>query len=91
MLIIGQVDAVSDQPGVKGQGQCHVGSNVEFLPESTTQMFVTDQDDSAAMSGVTGVVGPGPIKFGLDCNEQSGGIGYLFPHISYVELSPGSP
>jgi hypothetical protein len=92
VLIIGQVDAVSDQPGVKGQGDCHVGSNVGFLPESTTTMFVKDQNDAATMSGVTGVLGPGPIKFGLDCNEVSGnGIGYLFPHISFVELSSGSP
>ena len=54
-------------------------------------MAVIDQTDAAAMSGVTGVLGPGPIKFGLDCEEQSGGIRYVDAHLSYVELSPGSP
>jgi hypothetical protein len=52
---------------------------------------VIDQTDAAAMSGVTGVLGPGPIKFGLDCEEQSSGIRYVDAHLSYVELSPDSP
>jgi hypothetical protein len=45
----------------------------------------------AAISGVTGVLGPEPIKFGLDCEEQSGGVRYIDAHLSYVEFSPGSP
>ena len=43
------------------------------------------------MSGVTDVVGPGPIAFGLDCNEAFGDLFYNGAHLSYVELSPSQP
>jgi hypothetical protein len=91
VLILGQVVAGPDNLGTKGFGYCHVGTNVGYLPESATAMSVKDQGDAAAMSGVTGILGPGPIRFGLDCDEFSGGINYGLAHLSYVELSPGSP
>ena len=86
VLIMGQVEALPDQKGVPGLGQCRVGTNGGFLGESTIEMDVegSSQGDAAAISGVTGVVGPGPIKFGLDCDEETGGIQYNFAHLSYV-------
>jgi hypothetical protein len=40
------------------------------------------------MSGVTGVVGPGWIAFGLNCNETAGyPIYFEDAHVSYVALS----
>jgi hypothetical protein len=91
VLIIGQVDAYPDQVGSLGGGACHVGSDGGALTESTAPMEVKDVGDMAAFSAVTGVVGPGPIRFGLDCDQTEGDIRYFDPHLSYVELSRGSP
>ncbi|MGH7499677.1 MAG: hypothetical protein ACREL3_12595, partial [Gemmatimonadales bacterium] len=91
VLIIGQIRATPETLGSLGTGRCHVGSNIGFLPDSQAHISVKDQQDSITMSGVTDVVGPGPIAFGLDCDESSGGLQFDDAHLSYVELSPGSP
>ena len=76
--------------GTQGEGQCHVGTNGGALLDSSAVPFVVDQADVISVSGVTDVVGPGPIAFGLDCNEEGqGGIHYSHGHLSFVELSPG--
>jgi hypothetical protein len=91
VLVIGQVDGYPDQVGALGGGACHVGTNGGALTQSTAPIEVKDVGDMAAFSAVTGVVGPGPIKFGLDCDQTEGDIRYFDPHLSYVELSPASP
>ncbi len=90
VLIIGQITASPDNLGTQGEGHCHVGTNGGVLLDSSAVPFVVDQADVISMSGVTDVVGPGPIAFGLDCNEEGqGGIHYSHGHLSFVELSPG--
>jgi hypothetical protein len=91
VLIIGQIGAQAEQLGTAATGLCHIGSNLGFLPDSEAFVHVKDAGDSIAVSGVTDVLGPGPIAFGLDCNEVSGGVFYNRGHLSYVELSPGQP
>ena len=90
MLIIGYIRAISDQAGNSAGGVCHVGTNAGFLQESEVVVSVTSgHPEYVTMSGVTDVVGPGPIAFGLDCQEASGGIQYSSGHLTFVQLSPG--
>ena len=93
VLIIGQIIAEPEVIGGsdEGVGECRVGTNAGgFLPESVANADVKGQTDELTMTGVTGVVGPGPIAFGLDCVElASAPIRYAAAHVTYVELSPG--
>jgi hypothetical protein len=90
VLIIGQIRADPEVGGGDGLGECRVGTNAGFLPESEALASVKAQPDVMTMSGITGVVGPGPIAFGLDCDELAGQpIKYVQAHLTFVELSPG--
>ena len=40
------------------------------------------------ISGITDVVGPGPVSFKLYCNEEASGIRYFEGRLSFVALSP---
>ena len=77
VLLIGQIRAVPEMFGSGGFGACHVGTNAGPVFESAAVADVTDNFDSVTTSGITGVVGPGPIAFGLDCDEEGGGIRVL--------------
>jgi hypothetical protein len=80
---------VPEASGANAFGTCHVGTNAGFLPESAASVDVEGASEAVAMSGVAGVLGAGPIAFGLDCDEGNGGITYSGAHLTYVELSPG--
>ena len=90
VLIIGTIRAGPEAVDGAGAGFCHVGTNAGSLQESQTLVDVKDQNE-VSMSGITDVLGPGPIAFGLDCDEGAGGIVYVGGHINYVELLPGQP
>ena len=47
------------------------------------------QTDVIGIAGVTGILGPGPVTFGIVCNETASGIRYFDGHVSFVALSPG--
>ena len=87
VLIIGQIRAEPDTGGGNGGGNCGVGSP---SASSTIPVFVNGgQTDVIAISGVTGVMGPGPVSFEMICNESASGIRYFNGRLSFVALSPG--
>lgn len=85
VLVIGQIRAEPDTGGGNGGGNCGVAGPVL----RTIPVFVNGgQTDVIAISGITGVVGPGPVSFGVFCNEQASGIRYFDGSLSFVALSP---
>jgi hypothetical protein len=48
------------------------------------------QTDVIAISGITGVLGPGPTNFAISCNETASGIRFFDADIDFVALSPTS-
>ena len=47
------------------------------------------QTDVIGISGVTGILGPGPVTLGIACNETASGVRYFDGNVSFVALSPG--
>jgi hypothetical protein len=91
VLLIGRVRARTDEGSGDAVGSCVLGSDwTGPLNGSAVNVFI----DSGSLSfpqvplvTVTPLVGPGPVSFGMDCNELSGGANYGFAQISAVALS----
>ena len=89
LLIIGQIRAEPDTGNGNGGGSCRVYSGPGPDALTPEPVFVNGgQTDVIAISGITSVVGPGSLPFGLLCNETAGGIRYFDGHVSVVAISP---
>jgi hypothetical protein len=89
VLIIGQIRAEPDTGGGNGGGSCGVVSDLAGGLTPIPVFVNGGQTDAIGISGVTDVVGPGPISLGIQCNETASGIRYFNGRVSFVALSPG--
>jgi len=96
VLIIGRIKALTETDAAIGRGDCRVGTSVTGGVAGSQASLETgenngDFQESAAFLGVSSVIGPGAVSFGIDCNqdEQVGAIRYSNAGISAVTLSAG--
>ena len=88
VLLIGQVRAIADADFSSGYCKLvtqygDVNGTIEYIA-----LLSQYESDASALSGITGVLGPGPVDFGVDCNENSGSIHYQDVGLSAVAISP---
>ena len=86
VLVVGQIAARPELIGTDGNGSCRIFSSAGALTESTAHTFVNEQFDNIVTSAVTNALEPGPIQFGIECQE-SVLMEYEDAHVSWVALS----
>jgi hypothetical protein len=95
VLAIGHAAARNEPDASRAGGDCRLStSTTGVVPGSLTYMGAIEGNgagstDSATLVGVTPLVGPGPVSFGIECNQDRfGAIEYLGPGITAVAISP---
>jgi hypothetical protein len=91
-LIIGRIRALDEVDASHGRGTCRVGTSVTGGVAGTGEFIFAGNNvsDSVTVLGVSPVVGPGAVSFGIDCNQDltSGAIQYDGAGVTAVALSP---
>jgi hypothetical protein len=105
VLVIGRVRPIEETDVTIGYGQCRLGTSITGgVFGSAANMFAGHDGgygkfhpaggtgDTATLSTVSPVVGPGAVSFGIDCNQFTqqgdGAIRYFEPQITAVAISP---
>jgi hypothetical protein len=105
VLVLGRVRPIEETDVTIGFGQCRLGTSVAGgIAGSVASMFAGHDGgygkfhpaggtgDAATLSAVSPVVGPGPVSFGIDCNQFTdpgdGAIRYFEPQVTAVAISP---
>jgi hypothetical protein len=96
VLMIGGVRGKTEVPFPWGQGTCRLGWSLPDAPGTplagSVTFFDTEDDrgdsENAPLMGVTPLVGPGTLDFGMECREDAGGISFQRASIAAVAISP---
>jgi hypothetical protein len=88
VLLIGQGTAAINSGD--GSGYCKLVTQFGDVPGTTETLGDASQydTDSFALSGVTGVLGPGSVDFAIDCNNGFGGVYYFNLGLTALAISP---
>ena len=96
VLVIGEASGTSEIGADDGEGSCRLGSSVTGgLADTQVGIAVSGgvAQDHVTLIGVTPLVGPGTVNFGIDCNQaHTGGpyqIVYRDAAVTAVAISAG--
>ena len=88
MLVIGSVKAQPEAGADNGTGQCRLATNNGTITVSgLTAVGRNWNDKFVPLMGITDA-GPGPLDFGIECNELDGFLNFFDARIVAVALSP---
>ena len=94
VLIIGRIRAFTESGATIGRGSCRVGTSVTGGVAGSQASLETgenngDFQESVAVLGVSPMIGPGSVSFGIDCNQNEavGAITYGSAGVAAVALS----
>lgn len=88
MLVIGTVKAQPEAGADNGTGQCRLATNNGAITVSgLTAVGRNWNDKFVPLMGITDA-GPGPLDFGIECNELDGFLTFFDAHVIAVALSP---
>jgi hypothetical protein len=97
VLLIGSTLGAVEGGAERALGICRLGtSSTGGLPGTTVLVNASNEDvpslgGEVALTAVTPPLGPGPVSFGIDCNQNPsvGAIDYDYNRISAVAIAPG--
>jgi hypothetical protein len=86
VLLLGATEA-APQNG-DAAGSCKLVTQFGDIPYTVVDYSLHGGDAvSGSLVGITGALGPGPVDFGIDCN-QSGGTMEYFAHLVAMQIAP---
>ena len=88
VLVIGSVKAQPEPGADLGTGQCRLATNNGTITSSGLNAVGRNYNDKfVPLMGITDA-GPGPLDFGIECNELSDYLTFYDAHVIAVALSP---
>jgi hypothetical protein len=90
VLVVGLIRASTEVDSDLAIGDCLVATSVGAVGGSDVRVVANDSNiEFVPLTAVTPLVGPGPVDFGVECNqnEQFGAIRYSEMQVSAVALS----
>jgi hypothetical protein len=89
VLVIGSAKAQPEPGGSAAIGQCRLATNFGAIPGAISGFKVhSSPSHFVPLIGITDVVGPGLVDFGIECNELDLDLEYFDTRIAAVALSP---
>jgi hypothetical protein len=86
VLLIGATEAAPQNGDAKGA--CKLVTQFGDVPYTAVDYHLHGGDAvSGSLVGITGLLGPGPVDFGIDCNKFSGTMEY-FAHLAALQIAP---
>jgi len=88
VLLIGQATAGLDGASSSANGFCKLVTNTGDVPLTRRVIETDGAPASGSMVAITGQLGIGLHDFGVDCNQNSGGVDYFDVQLAAVAISP---